>query len=94
MPLISGSVASGTGLAKELFDDLLPKLGLPPLSLEVEAGLADMCDSIAQTVIAHFIANGVVSTTVASGIAVATAGSAAAQTGATTAPGAGTGSIS
>lgn len=41
-----------------------------------------------------WIKTGLVSTTVASGIAVATTGTAAAQAGATTAPGTGTGSIS
>lgn len=50
--------------------------------------LDGLCDAIATTVVAHITANAVV--TVASGIPVATTGTAAAQTGATTAPGSGT----
>ncbi len=41
-----------------------------------------------------FVKSGTVSVTVATGIPVATAGTAAAQTGATTAPGTGTGTVS
>ena len=47
-----------------------------------------LAEAIATTVVQHIVANAVV--TVAPGIPVATAGSAAAQTGATTAPGTGT----
>jgi hypothetical protein len=52
------------------------------------AALTSLCDCIAQACVEHIVAAAVV--TVAPGIAVATAGSAAAQTGATTAPGTGT----
>jgi hypothetical protein len=51
------------------------------------AAMAADCNAIAQAVIEHFAAAAVV--TVPPGVAVATAGSAAAQTGATTAPGVG-----
>ena len=47
-----------------------------------------LAEAIATTAVQHIVANAVV--TVAPGIPVATAGSAAAQTGATTAPGTGT----
>jgi hypothetical protein len=64
------------------------------LALINDAGATDneaterMALAIATKVIEHIVANAVV--TVAPGIPVATAGSAAAQTGATTAPGTGT----
>lgn len=50
--------------------------------------LTAFCDAIATTVVAHVVANAVV--TIPAGVPVATAGTAAAQTGATTAPGIGT----
>jgi len=46
------------------------------------------CEAIAEAVLEHLLAN--VTLVVAAGIPVATAGTAAAQTGATTAPGTGT----
>ena len=49
--------------------------------------------AIAEQVILHIQSAGVVTVTVPSGIPVATAGSAVAQTGATTAPAVGTGTI-
>lgn len=57
----------------------------------------DLANRIADAVTDNldvWVKTGLVTTTVAAGIPVATAGTAAAQTGATTAPGAGTGSIS
>ncbi len=51
-------------------------------------GLTALCDAIANAVVSHITASAVV--TVAPGIPVTTAGTAAAQTGATTAPGSGT----
>jgi len=63
-------------------------------ALIADAGALDndatdkLAEVIASTVVAHITANAVV--TVAAGIPVATAGTAAAQTGATTAPGTGT----
>jgi len=50
--------------------------------------LTALCDEIAGAVVAHVIANAVV--TIPPGVAVATTGTAAAQVGATTAPGIGT----
>jgi N-acetylglucosamine kinase-like BadF-type ATPase len=50
--------------------------------------MTDDCAAIAEAVLEHVVANATL--VVAAGIPVATAGSAAAQTGATTAPGTGT----
>jgi len=52
------------------------------------AAMAADCNAIAEAVIEHFIAAAIVTTP--PGVLVATAGTAAAQTGATTAPGLGT----
>lgn len=52
------------------------------------AALTSLCDCVAQACVEHFVAAAVV--TVPPGVAVATTGTAAAQTGATTAPGVGT----
>jgi hypothetical protein len=91
MPLLAGNVtispvgsASGTGLAKEIYDDLVGKFDIDPsLAPNPQQSLADLANSIASVVIAHFQSNA----QVPAGIAVATTGTAAAQTGATTAPG-------
>ena len=83
--------ASGAGLAKEIFDDYVPKFaGIPagPTGAQAKQQLADLCNSIATKTVAHITANAVV--TVAASIPVTTAGSATAQTGMTTAPGVGT----
>jgi hypothetical protein len=63
-------------------------LGNPDSQAVDNDALTALCDEIAGAVVAHVTANAVV--TVASGIPVATTGTAAAQTGATTAPGTGT----
>lgn len=110
MPLIPGDVsvtvgvAAGAGLAKELYDALQTTQSIAPTPVNhvALAELAKYSKVIAQTVVAHFLANGLITVTVsgsvAPGIPVATAGSAAAQTGTTTAPGtfsgSGTGTIS
>lgn len=52
------------------------------------AQLTALCDEIAGAVVAHIVAAAVV--TIPPGVAVATTGTAAAQAGATTAPGVGT----
>ncbi len=52
------------------------------------AAMTADCDAIAEAVIEHFVAAAVITTPL--GVPVATAGTAAAQTGATTAPGIGT----
>jgi hypothetical protein len=52
------------------------------------AALTALCDEVASAVVAHITAQAVV--TVPAGVPVATTGTAAAQTGATTAPGVGT----
>lgn len=63
-------------------------LANPDIGAVDDVGLTAMCDAIAQTTLAHLLANGVL--VVDAGIPVATTGTAAAQTGATTAPGTGT----
>lgn len=81
-------VVSGSGLAREIFDDYLPKVpGIPagPLGASAKSQLADLCNSFASKTIAHVLAN--ISVVVPSGVAVATTGTAAAQAGTTTAPG-------
>ena len=98
MPLLAGAVsisplgvATGVGLAKEIFDDYLPKVpGIPAgiLGVTAKTQLADLCNSIAQVVVAHIVTNAIVTTPL--GIPVTTAGTALAQTCATTAPGIGT----
>ena len=72
-----------------LFNAVKTKLGTVQDAAMQEASLKPMCEAIVE----YFIANTVVSTTdtIAAGIPVATAGTAVAQTGATTAPGTGTG---
>lgn len=62
-------------------------LDLPEVNAVDDVGLTDFCDAIAGAVVDHIIAAAVV--TVPPGVAVATTGTAAAQTGATTAPGVG-----
>lgn len=52
------------------------------------AALTSLCNCVAQACVEHIVAAAVV--TVPPGVAVATTGTAAAQTGATTAPGVGT----
>jgi len=105
MALNGGVVAAGgagTGLAKEMYDDYIDKLGslgTPPGSVVAEQQIADLCNSFAQTIVAHFIANAVVATTTASTVAVAsvsgvTTGPGVSGPGAGTATGTGTGGIS
>lgn len=98
MAMNAGSVdgsGAGTGFAKELFDDYVPKLGISPGvgAAEGRQQVADLCNSIAQTLIPHIQINAVVSTAVASPIPVTTAVAGAVGTGGTTAPGAGTGTV-
>lgn len=102
---VTGGVAVGAGLAKELYDALRTDQGAAlaptPVNQQALAQLAKFASTIASVVVNHIKVNALVSTTntgtVAAGIPVTTAGSAAAQTGATTAPGAvtatGTGTI-
>ena len=88
---ISGAgVATGVGLAKEIFDDYLPTVpGIPagPLGAAAKQQLANLCNSVASKTVAHIMTNAVV--TVPANIPVSTTGSPAAQTGFTTAPGVG-----
>ena len=98
MAMNAGSVnaaGGGSGLAKEMFDDYEPKLGITPGPGAVagKQQIADMCNSFAQTIIAHITANAVVSTSVAFPIPVTTAVVGSVGTGGTTAPGTGTGSV-
>ncbi len=66
MAMDAGSVdgaGAGTGLAKELFDDYSPKLGITGVG--AAAGLqqvADLCNSFAQTVVAHITDNAEITT--------------------------------
>jgi hypothetical protein len=59
----------------------------PDIGAVDDTGLTALCDAIAGTVVDHIVAAAVV--TIPPGVAVATTGTAAAQTGATTAPGVG-----
>lgn len=70
------------------------KVGNPELTGPAEAAALTQWTTICGSVIPHLVTNSLVSATVAAGIPVATAGSPSAQTGATTAPGAATGTIS
>lgn len=100
MPLIPGSVsingagvASGTGLALALYNAAQTAYAVAPAQVPqnvpgAQESLAKLCNVFAQVTCAHIIANALV--TVPAGVAVATTGTAAAQTGATTAPGLGT----
>lgn len=100
MPLVAGTVsingagvASGAGMARELYDALESAYGIAPASVPAnvpgaQEQLAVMANVIASVVVNHIVANGLI--TVAAGIPVATAGSASAQSGATTGPGTGT----
>ncbi len=93
MPLLAGTVtvsplgvATGVGLAKEIFDDYLPKVaGIPagPPGAVAKQQLADLCNSFASKTIAHVLAN--ITVTVPLGVPVQVA--VPAGTGATTAPG-------
>jgi hypothetical protein len=75
---------SGDILAKAIVDAIID----PKASAEARTKVEDVWKKIANNIVDHIKANAVV--TVAAGISVATTGSAAAQTGATTAPGSGT----
>lgn len=82
-------IASGAGLAKELYDDYLPSAGaIPagPLGATSKQQIASLCNSFAQTVVAHIVTNAVV--TIPPGVPVTVA--VPAGTGATVAPGVGT----
>lgn len=66
---VNGNV-SGAGLAREIFDDYLPKLGTLPSGPTGAAGkkqLADLCNSFASKTIAHIVANAAVTVTIAAG---------------------------
>lgn len=96
MPLIvgtvtvTGGVASGTGLSKELYDAIAGKVTFSgtPVDQTAKATIADMASAIAGAVVAHIKANAAVTTsgTVPLGVAVSVVP--ATGIGATTAPGA------
>jgi len=72
-----------------------PEVAAYPEQLSQQQKLAQaISEGIAEIIIPYLIANTQVTVTVAPGIPVATVGSPVAQTGATTAPGAGIGQIS
>jgi hypothetical protein len=84
----AAGVASGIGLAKEIFDDYLPKVaGIPvgPIGATAKQQIADLCNSIAQKTVSHIMTNAVVTTPPGVPVTVAVP----AGTGATTAPGVG-----
>jgi hypothetical protein len=81
MPLTGTDSVLSAALRAALLSD-------PETGAVDDAPLTAFCDKVASTVIAHLLAN--VTLVVAAGIPVATTGTAAAQTGATTAPGTGT----
>lgn len=90
----------GTGLAKELFDDYSPKLGITGGGAAAALQqVADLCNSIAQTVVPHIVANAVVATNTTSTVTVTsvsgvTTGPGVSGPGAGTASGSGTGTVS
>lgn len=80
--------ATGTGLAKDLYDVLVAKLGVTPAEVPAnvpaaQSQLADVAEALGQAVVAYIVAHGVV--TIPAGVPVTTSGSATTQTGATTA---------
>lgn len=97
MPLLAGAcvitparVVTGTGLAKAIADACMAPN--PPGST-AESSLQSFCNLLAAAIVTHITTNATVTVSVTAGIPVTTAGSAVAQTGATTAPGAGTGTV-
>lgn len=95
MPLLAGAVtisaagvASGVGLAKEIYDDYLPKVSTIPAGaagVTSKQQLADLCNSFASKTLAHIMANALVTTPLGVLVQVTPA----TGTGATTAPGLG-----
>jgi hypothetical protein len=87
---VTGGVASGTGLSKELYDAIAGKVTFSgtPVDQPAKATIADMASAIAGAVVAHIQANAAVTTsgTVPLGVAVTVVP--ATGIGATTAPGA------
>ena len=69
MAMDAGSVNAagiGTGLAKEMFDDYSPKLNIIGLGAVVALQqIADLCNSIAQTVVPHIQSNAEITTFIA-----------------------------
>ncbi len=97
MPLIAGAciispagVVSGTGLAAAIATATMAPN--PPGSTP-ESCLQSWCNLLAAAIVQHIVTNATVTVSVVAGIPVTTAGSALAQTGVTTAPGAGTGTV-
>lgn len=86
------AAVTGSGAAKEVYDELASSLSFPPsMPLPAQAIAKEQLAAIARAIakiVPHIQANAVV--TVASGIAVSTTGTAAAQTGTTTTTGTGT----
>lgn len=102
MAMDAGSVNGagvGTGLAKELFDDYVVKLNISGVGAAAgRQQVADLCNSIAQTVVAHIVANVVVSTTTSSTVTVTsvsgvTTGGGVSGPGTGTSSGTGTGTV-
>ena len=102
MSMDAGSVnaaGAGSGLAKEMFDDYSPKLDITGAgSVAAFQQIADLCNSFAQTVVAHITANAVVSTDTTSTVDVTsvsgvTTGVGVSGPGTGTATGTGTGSV-
>lgn len=85
-----GGIVTGTGLAKAIGDACMAPN--PPGST-TESSLQNFCNRLALAIVEHFITNGQITVTVPPGVPVATTGTAAAQAGATTSPGVGTGTI-
>lgn len=78
-------VVSGTGLAAAI---ATATLAPNPPGSTTESSLQSWCNLLAAAIVQHIVTNA--SVIVVAGIPVTTAGTAAAQTGATTAPGTGT----
>lgn len=85
-----GGIVTGTGLAKAIADACMAP---NPPGATTESALQNFSNRLAAAIVDHITTNASVTVTVAAGIPVATAGSPSAQTGATTATGAGTGTV-
>lgn len=66
MSVSSLGVVSGTGLAKQMFDNYAPSLGAPPgaAGKDAKQRIADLCNAFADAVITHIKANGEVTVAV------------------------------
>lgn len=88
--VITPPVVAGTGLALAIAQATMAPA---PIGSTSQTSLQSWCNSLAAAIVNHIVTNASVTVSVVAGIPVTTAGTAAAQTGATTAPGAGSGTV-